>query len=230
VEGSIQEIDYALDHLGAKGFALLTNSNGIYLGDPLLDKVFTKLDERKAVVMIHPTTCHLCQSSDSHRSQNIRAEASSPLPQYPRPMLEFFFDTARAIVHLILSRSVERHPNITFIVPHCGSVLPSVVERFTSYSTKVCGKNGISGDSVREIFKTRFYFDLAGFPFPDQIHGLLRFAGASRFLYGTDFPFLPADAVIELAEKNDTGIQKLFDAEESSQIYYENARRLLALD
>lgn len=230
VEGAIEEIDYALDHLGAIGFILLTNSNGVYLGDPLLDKVFKKLDERKAVVMIHPTTCQLCPSSDSHWSQNFRAETSLLLPQYPRPMFEFFFDTTRAVVHLILSKSVERHPKITFIVPHCGSVLPSLVERFTSYSVKVSGENAITSDNVREIFKTRFYFDLAGFPFPDQIHGLLRFADASRFLYGTDFPFFPANAVVELAEKNDSEIQRLFTAEESKQIYYENARRLLALD
>lgn len=229
VEGSIEEIDYALDNLGAKGFLILTNANGIYLGEPLLDRVFEKLNERKAVVMLHPTTCQLCIGSEDKNKQ-VRSQEAVPLGQYPRPMLEFFFDTARAVTHLILSKTVQRNPNITFIVPHCGSVLPPIIERFTSYSTHVYGNDAISSDDVRHLFKTRFYFDLAGFPFPDQIHGLLRFTDSSRLLYGTDFPFLPADSVVRSAEKNDEEVRKLFGPEIQKDIYSENARGLLGLD
>lgn len=230
VEGSLEEIDYALDHLGAKGFAILTNVNGIYLGEHSLAEVFKKLNERKAVVMIHPTTCQLCPSSEAHGGQEVRSPEAVPLPQYPRPMLEFFFDTARAVTHLILSKTVEQNPDITFIIPHCGSVLPAIIERFTSYSTRIYGNNAISSDDVRQLFKTRFYFDLAGFPFPDQIHGLLRFTDSSRLLYGTDFPFLPADAVIQSAERNDLEVENLFGAEIQKHIYSGNARGLLALN
>lgn len=229
-EGSIDEIDYALDHLGAKGFAILTNVNGIYLGEPVLEDVFKKLNERSATVMIHPTTCQLCHSTSPEAGQEIRSHEAVPLPQYPRPMLEFFFDTARAVVHLILSKTVERYPNITFIVPHCGSVLPPIVERFTSYSTRVYGNNSISSDQVRHLFKTRFYFDLAGFPFPDQVHGMLRFTDTSRLLYGTDFPFLPADAVVESASRNDQEMGVLFGEDIRERIYMDNACALLGLD
>src|SRR5215475_11898939 len=99
VEGSIKEIDHALDHLGAVGFALMTNAHGFYLGDTHLDKVFAKLNERKAIVFMHPTSCH------SHKQPN----AERPLPQYPAPVLEFFFDTTRAVVNLILSGTVARY-------------------------------------------------------------------------------------------------------------------------
>ncbi|KAF4635622.1 hypothetical protein G7Y89_g2476 [Cudoniella acicularis] len=229
VEGSIGEIDYALDHLDAKGFAVLTNANGIYLGEPLLDKVFEKLNKRKAVVMLHPTIRQICIGSED-RNQQVRSQEAVPLLQYPQPILEFFFDTARAVTHLILSKTVERNPDITFIVRHCGSVLPSIIERFTSYSTHVYGNNAISSDDVRHLFKTRFYFDLAGFPFPDQIHGLLRFTDSSRLLYGTDFPFLPAGAVVRAADRNDEEVGKLFGLEIQKHIYSKNARVLLSLE
>lgn len=230
VEGSIQEIDHALDVLGAKGFSLLTNANGVYLGEAALDDVFQKLNERSAVIMIHPTTCRLCSSTGPQPNHEAHSEEAVPLPQYPRPMLEFFFDTARAVSHLILSKTVERNPNITFIVPHCGSVLPSIIERFTSYSTLIYGNSAISSDDVRRMFKTRFFFDLAGFPFPDQIHGLLRFTDASRLLYGTDYPFLPAEAVVELVQRNDREIEALFGFEAQRCIYSDNARKLLAIE
>jgi predicted TIM-barrel fold metal-dependent hydrolase len=222
VEGSLTEIDYALDHLGAKGFAILTNANGVYLGEPVLDDVFLKLSQRKATVLIHPTTCRLCSETEGEK-----AIESCPLPQYPRPMLEFFFDTARTVSHLILSRTVERCPGITFIIPHCGSVLPSIVERITSYSARIYKNNSISTDRVRHLFKTRFYFDLAGFPFPDQIHGIMRFTDSSRLLYGTDYPFLPAEAVVESANRNDDEVAKMFGVDEQVDIYSRNACSLL---
>lgn len=228
VEGAIEEIDYALDHLGAKGFAILTNVNGVYLGDPALDGVFKKLNDRRAIVMIHPTTCQLCLNGQS--SLETKAQEVVPLPEYPRPMMEFFFDTARAATNLILSKTVDRNPNITFIVPHCGSVLPPMIERFTSYSTRIYGSNAITSNDVRKLFRTRFYFDLAGFPFPDQIHGLLRFADPTRLLYGTDFPFLPADAVIESADRNDRDVEDLFGPDVQKLVYSGNAQKLLALD
>ncbi|RVX75509.1 hypothetical protein B0A52_00862 [Exophiala mesophila] len=239
VAGSITEIDYALDQLGAKGFHVLTNSNGVYLGDSRLDQVFEKLNERKAVVMIHPTTCRLCPPPESSSVEGsslrigetpLRSAEAVPLPEYPRPMLEFFFDTARAVTHLILSKTVERNSDITFIVPHCGAVLPPIVERFTSYSARVYGTNSVSSDDIRHMFKTRFYFDLAGFPFPDQIHGMLRFTDSSRLLYGTDFPFLPGEAVLESANRNDREVKSLFGTEVQRCIYSKNARKLLGLD
>lgn len=224
VEGSLSEIDHALDDLGAKGFMILTNVNGVYLGDARLDPVFAKLNERGAIVMIHPTTCRLACDHQPRASEVV------VLPEYPRPMLDFFFDTARAVTHLLLSKTVERYQRIKWIVPHCGAVLPPVVERFTAYSARVYGKkDSISSDDVRTLFKTRFYFDLAGFPFPDQIHGLLRFADVSRLLYGTDFPFLPADAVVDSAERNDLEVEALFGEDGQRKVYQDNARELLSL-
>ena len=54
VEESIQMIDRALDDQHALGFTLPTNARGIYLGDDRLDKILAKLDERHALVAIHP--------------------------------------------------------------------------------------------------------------------------------------------------------------------------------
>lgn len=37
------------------GFVLFTNSNGVYLGDPVLEPVFEELERRKSVVYVHPS-------------------------------------------------------------------------------------------------------------------------------------------------------------------------------
>src|SRR5689334_2452781 len=46
VEGSLAEIEYALDTLNADGVAVLTNAHGVYLGDKILDPIFEALNYR----------------------------------------------------------------------------------------------------------------------------------------------------------------------------------------
>ena len=95
VEASLAELAYALDTLQADGIVLLTNHQGAHLGDPRFEPVFAELDRRGAVVFIHPTTaCAACVGD---------------LP-YPAPMIEFMFETTRAITHLIFSGTLARHP------------------------------------------------------------------------------------------------------------------------
>ncbi|KIW92082.1 uncharacterized protein Z519_07066 [Cladophialophora bantiana CBS 173.52] len=220
VAGSVEEIDRALDNLGAVGFTLMTNAHGYYLGDARLEKVFAKLNERKAIVFMHPTTCH---------SQTL-PEAERPLSQYPAPMLEFFFDTTRAVVNLILSGTVARYPHITYLVSHCGGALPPLVERFSSFATRILGgEMAMDSSHVKELFNSRFYFDLAGFPFPDQIHGLLRMTDASRLLYGSDYPYTPASALTGMATRMDDELNKLFEEGAVREIYSGNAKRLFKI-
>lgn len=122
IEGSLAEIDYALDYLGAVGFQILTNSHGIYPGDARFSRVFDKLSERNAIVFFHPTSCHL-------QRENGSVEQVDPIAGVPSPLLEFMFDTTRALTSLFTSGTVIRCPGITFLICHCGATFPPIVVR-----------------------------------------------------------------------------------------------------
>ena len=66
-----------------------------YLGDPLFDPVFDELNRRKAVVFIHPTHC------ETPTETNLGA---------PPFVVEYVFDTTRAIVNLIFTGTLKRVP------------------------------------------------------------------------------------------------------------------------
>lgn len=218
VDKSLEEIDYALDELGAVGFVVMTNAHGVYLGDASLDPVFRKLNERKAILFMHPTQCHV----------KSNPKMGKPLDEYPAPMLEFFFDTVRAVTNLLLTGTVSRYPAIKFLVSHCGAALPPLVERFSNFSNKILKtSSSMDSDRVKELFKTQFYFDLAGFPFPDLIHGFLRIAPASRLLYGSDYPYTPGEAVQYLGQVMDEELPKIFDHDTIRGIYSGTAKALL---
>lgn len=220
VDAALDEIAYAVDELHAEGFTLLTNYHGIYLGDDRFEPVFKELNKRHAKVFFHPTTGCSCI--------NGAPQPFKPLP-YPSPMLEFFFDTARAVANLILSGTVSRYPNITFLIPHCGAVLPPLIDRFSNFAQKILVSNdvNVTVEDVHRFFRERFYYDLAGFSMQNQVHGILRFTGTDRLLYGSDFPYTPASGAAFQAAVMDEEAAKLWSDEVIEQVYAGNAKRLL---
>jgi predicted TIM-barrel fold metal-dependent hydrolase len=182
VEGAIAEIRHCYDHLRVDGVALLTNVGGTYLGDPILEPVFDELDRRHARVLIHPTSPACWEYTSLGR---------------PRPMLEFLFDTTRAVVNLVLNGTIARHPGIEFIVPHAGATLPLIADRVAAFSL-VLDDVDPSADVMGDL--ARLHYDLAGFPIPRQLDALLALTTLEHLHYGSDYPFTP-EFVIEITSK-----------------------------
>lgn len=221
VEGCLKEIPYALDTLNADGFVVMTNFGGRYLGHKDFDPIFDELEKRKAVVFMHPTTP--CLPS---------GETAIPLPEFPRPMFEFLFDTARAVINLFLSGTVGRCPNVKFQVPHCGGTFPPLIDRFGNVASllKLPGTDQkVSSAWVRERLNSQFYFDTAGWAFPEQIKGLLQYVTVDRILYGSDFPFTNFHAVGALSRDHDKYLSVQFpDKEDQEKLTRKNGLLLHA--
>lgn len=225
VEGSLEEIAHAFDTLHADGIALETNHHGVYLGDIKFASIFEELNKRHAKVFIHPTTPCVVRGNHNH----AETVAATPLTQFPNPVFEFLFDTARAIINLFASGTASRCPNITFIIPHAGGALLPLIERFTSFGRIFGADQSLTTQAIKDTFARQFYFDLAGFPFPDQIKELLLYVKTDRLLYGSGYPFTPERAVLGLADVMTKEMQKIWeDEKEREMILSGNARRLLS--
>jgi len=75
VNAAIREAVYALDMLKADGIKLATNVGGQYLGTPELDTLFAVLNERKAVIILHP---HRPDPVNRQVMQQTRRTAGAP--------------------------------------------------------------------------------------------------------------------------------------------------------
>lgn len=224
VEGALKEIPHIFDTIKADGVTLETNHHGTYLGDSSFDVVFDELNRRHAKVFIHPTTPCM-QSCHGHGPT-----PAATLTRFPNPMFEFMFESARAVINLFLSGTIARCPNITFIIPHAGGALPPLIERFVSFAAILGENQNLTSKVVKDTFAAQFYFDLAGFPFPDQIWGLLRYVGTDRLLYGSDCPYTPEGTVVKLAEVMTAEMGEIWSDEERRAVLVGNARRLLGMD
>ena len=211
VERTLVEIPVGLDDLNADGVVIQSNSRGSYPGDPELEPVLAMLDERAAVVFMHPTSPYCaCSFSQS--------------PALPAPILEFMFETTRAVCSLVYNDIPQRFPNIKFIVPHAGAALSALADRIALSPTVLPGLQGVSPASVMAGLHS-FYYDLAGTPFPRQVPALRTFADPNKLLYGSDWPFTPETAVGEVLSSIEDAL-----AEEQALragVFYHNARALL---
>ena len=143
-------------------------------------------------------------------------------------MLEFFFETARAAANLFLSGTVARYPNITYILSHCGGALPPMIRRIAGASPILGVGGALSGDEIKARLNTQFYFDSAGWSFPEQVTGLLQYVTQERILYGTDFPWTPINIVTELSQDHDEHVPRVFSDEKKRDAFcFGNAKRLL---
>jgi predicted TIM-barrel fold metal-dependent hydrolase len=191
VDGAIAEIRYCYEVLDVDGVALLTNVGGTYLGDEILEPVFDELDRRHARVFLHPTSPACWEHTALGR---------------PRPMIEFLFDTTRAVVNLVLNGTISRHPGLELIVPHAGATLPVIADRVAAFSRILVDPN--SGVDVMADL-ARLHYDLAGYPVPRQLDAILALTTFEHLHYGSDWPFTP-DVVAEagaaaLADVDDRG-------------------------
>lgn len=221
VEGSLAEIDHALDNLGAIGFQILTNSHGIYPGDERLKPIFEKLNQRATIAFFHPSSCHIQSVS------NGSVEHVTPMHGVPSPVMEFMFDTTRALASLLTSGTVASNPKIRYIVCHCGAAFPPLVSRIAEFSAFLLGKP-ITECEIKQLLQKHFFIDLAGVPFPDQIHGILRLVDSSKLLYGSDYPYTPAPLTASLAKRLDEGLEATFDSQTIGRIVFQNAQDLIS--
>ena len=209
VDGAVKETVYAMDILGAVGVKVVTNSNGIYLGDSSFDPLMEELNRRGALVIIHP-----CRARQ--RPENVITGSVAALYEYPA-------DTTRAVLNMIAHRVMTRFPKIRFVVPHTGSFLPYMLQRFTGVSGILASMGMIETVDAKEEFN-HLYFDIAGDPEPIALDMLRMVADNSHIVYGSDFPHSPAKVV--------TAKKKHFESNEKyvglvNQIYKENASCLL---
>jgi 6-methylsalicylate decarboxylase len=163
----------ALDDLKADGVVLLANNGGTYLGENGQDALFAALNERSAVVFVHPA--------------DLPGPTVSGVPPFAA---DFLLDTTRAAYLLVRNNIRTRYPTIRFILSHAGGFVPYASHRM---AVAIMADTGRSPADVLDDF-AGFYFDTALSSSAAALPTLLAFAKPGHITFGSDFPFAPTAA------------------------------------
>lgn len=212
VNAAIDEAIYALDSLGAVGIKLATNSRGQYVGDKELDPLMEVLNERNAVVILHP-----------HKPAPVNDSliAITPLAAYEYPA-----ETSRAVINIISRNVLARYPNVKVVVPHCGSYLPLAIPRLKAIHPAMLAK-GLMEPIDFDANLSKIYYDLAGKPTSELLDIMLTITTPEHILYGSDYPYQPDEFLLN----NQAAFVVSIEGDEANKYLYltGNAKKLFNL-
>lgn len=202
IDESVAETIYALDVLHADGVVVLANNAGIYLGESGQDDLFAELNQRNAVVFIHPA--------------DLPAPAAPGMPPFAA---DFLLDTTRAAYLLVRNGIRRTYPHIRFILSHGGGFVPYASHRM---ALAIMGDTGRSAADSLDDFAS-FYFDTALSSSAAALPSLVAFAKPGHITFGSDWPFAPLPASTLFAANLDN---YPLDQPQRDSIDYANALRL----
>jgi predicted TIM-barrel fold metal-dependent hydrolase len=207
LEESLKQVGHAFDTLHADGVVLIPQSAGNYLGTAAYDPLLDELDRRAAVVLVHPMML-----------------PGGHLAEPPSVLADFLLDTTRAAVNLMLTRSLDRYPNIRWILAHAGGFLPYAASRVRLLGERFFGVD----PGVFQDYLGRFYYDTA-LSAPSALPSLLASVPVERILFGSDWSAAAAGPVAQCTRGLDEGLTAAgIDEAGRALIDHGNARRLFA--
>ncbi|KAL8747176.1 MAG: hypothetical protein Q9190_000916, partial [Brigantiaea leucoxantha] len=176
---ALAEIVYAFDELHADGVCLLSRygTKNYYLGHEEYKPLWSELDNRHAIIFIHP----------NHQVDTTLVDSS-----LPQPMLDYPHETCRVAFDLVISDTVRTHPHVKIILSHAGGTMPFLAYRGADMlpTTGLC-KNKSSEQIIDEL--RSFYFDLALGSNELQLPLMRKFAKRGHLLFGSDLPYAPEE-------------------------------------
>jgi aminocarboxymuconate-semialdehyde decarboxylase len=223
IDAALDEVDRAIKDLNFKGIQIYTPTADKPLDSPEFMPFYAKMSEYNLPIWMHPMR--------TPEYADYRTESQSKYGIYL--LLGWPYETAVAMMRLVLSGVLEKYPNLKIITHHCGSMVPFFEQRLAGSMGRTNLRTG--WDSQKKFSKEpidyfkMFYNDTA---LCGSTPGLMcgyAFFGADHMLFGTDMPY-----DTEMGERNTRLTIKSIEQmdipdSEKKKIFAGNARKLLRL-
>ena len=226
---ALDEMDRAINQLGAKGIQIISHVAGKPLDEPEFFPVFERATNHHDVPLwMHPAR------------PAARADyAGEPKSKYEIwQVLGWPFETSVAMARLVFSGIFDRLPKLRIITHHCGGMIPYFSGRAETLWAQL-GSRSAEGDEAQvlknlkkapiEYFRM-FYGDtvLGGAAAPLACG--IAFFGADRVVFASDCPFDPEGGPMFIRE----GIRSIeelgLSESDKRKIYFGNAMKLLGME
>jgi 6-methylsalicylate decarboxylase len=208
VEESQVEMGRALDELGMAGVVMNTTVLGRALVEPEYEPIFAELNNRSAVLYLHPAGNSACSPliGQHHLTWMVGAPVEDTI----------------SVMQLITNGIPTRYPNIKIINSHLGGALPMLLQRADDqYRWEAPDTPEPPSVSAR-----RMWYDTVAHGHVPALRCAIDSFGADRLLLGTDFPYENGDMFVRAVDHiNDPRI----GARAARAILDQNASALLGI-
>jgi uncharacterized protein len=218
VPAALEEMDRAIDELGARGIQVLTNVNGRPLDEAEFFPVFERATEHhKVPVWMHP----------------FRPASRPDYPSEKKSEYEIWqvlgwpYETSVAMARMVFSGLLQKLPELRVVTHHCGAMIPYFAGRADTLWAQLGSRSADNSyeDVLARLAKKpieylrMFYADTVLGGSDAALRCGLDFFGADKVVFASDCPFDPEGGPmyiregirsIEALQLSDTDRQKLF--------------------
>jgi aminocarboxymuconate-semialdehyde decarboxylase len=205
-EAMMQEFDRATGKLAMKGILLYSNLDGRSPDEEPFRPLFAEAERRNIPILLHPAHPMTFEATKAYEMTT---------------MLGLMFDTTIALNRLILSGTLDRHPNLRLVCPHVGGALPYLIGR-VDHQTMVLKRGAEHIRRAPSEYLKRVWLDTVS-PIGLGIKYAHDFAGPDKLLYSSDHPWVDPQIIIDQVE----GIG--LSQPDLGKLYQHNARALFNL-
>jgi predicted TIM-barrel fold metal-dependent hydrolase len=206
VPAALAELERAAGELDLRGVVLYSHLADGAVDDPRYEPLYARIAELGLPLVLHP----------------IVPPWASHIHDYSMiPMAGLMVDHSFAMLRLILSGIMERHPALIVVQPHCGGVLPYLWGRI-EHQTGVMGRGVENISRPVKKYYDRVYLDLVS-PSALAMRYAYDFQGPDRLLFGSDHPWVEIGMLLGLIE----GLE--IPEQDRAKILGGNAQRLFGI-
>jgi aminocarboxymuconate-semialdehyde decarboxylase len=226
VPAALDEMDRAIEKLGARGIQICTSVNGRPMDEPEFFPVFERVTRHhKLPVFMHP----------------VRPGSRPDYPTEQASKYEIWqvlgwpYETSVAMARFVFSGLLEKLPDLRLVTHHCGAMIPFLSGRAETLWAQLGARSADGSDAEIlkrmskkpiEYFKMFYADTVLGGSAPALRCGL-DFFGIDKIVFASDCPFDPENGPMFIRE----GIRSIEDLklsdEDRRKIYFGNALKLL---
>ncbi|UCH56802.1 MAG: amidohydrolase [Candidatus Bathyarchaeota archaeon] len=203
-----EELERAVRDLGLRGGTLMTNVGGKPLDLEEFNPVYQAAAKLDVPLFLHPTSPINSGAMGEYRLV---------------PILGFGVDTSLAVLRLVFSGTLKRHPDLKLVASHLGGVFPYLRGRLeTGFRAYPECKAHIS--EPPSVYLKRIWVDSIIYD-EDVLRSTLAFSGVEKVVLGSDHPHQIGDMASCVGRITDLDISE----EDKERILWRNAAELLKL-
>lgn len=187
------EMRRCVNELGFVGTLVMGTCGGLFLDNERFDPVLAAAEEVDLPIYVHPGMPEAAVSTAYYAGN----WPSAVQMLFSGPGFGWHAEAGIHILRLILSGTLDRHPNLKLLSGHWGELVAGWLDRFD----EMFNWAGHPDRPVSEYYREHVWVTPSGMYSQNQLRYYLAEVGAERIIHSEDFPYLVRDNVADFLEQ-----------------------------